>query len=236
MSTHVVALGGGGFSMAEDGAPTGLDRFLLDLTGASSPKVCFAPTASRDEASFIEQFHHAYRQLGVATSVLTLWENAAESVEHLHDADLVVVGGGSSVNLLALWEAHGVSEILRRRAAEGGIVLSGVSAGGNCWFTGCVTTSFGPMRPWSGGLGLLPGSFCPHYDTENLREPTYRAAVASGQLPGGYGCDEGAAVHFVDGRFHQALIERSGARAQRLTPSPVEASGIISEILDAQRV
>ena len=173
MSTHVVALGGGGFSMAEDGAPTGLDRFLLDLTGASSPKVCFAPTASRDEASFIEQFHHAYRQLGVATSVLTLWENAAESVEHLHDADLVVVGGGSSVNLLALWEAHGVSEILRRRAAEGGIVLSGVSAGGNCWFTGCVTTSFGPMRPWSGGLGLLPGSFCPHYDTENLREPTY---------------------------------------------------------------
>ncbi|RRD49557.1 peptidase E [Arachnia propionica] len=236
MSTHVVAMGGGGFSMSDDGRATALDRFLIDLTGKDRPTVCFAPTASRDEESFIELFRSAYGALGVRTTVLMLWEDAARSVEQLHEADLVVVGGGSSVNLMALWDAHGVSELLRARAGAGEVVLSGISAGGNCWFQGCVTTSFGPMRPWVGGLGLVAGSFCPHYDTEEMREPTFRAAVAEGILPSGYGCDEGAAVHFIDGRFHQALAERPGARTQRLSADQDHPDTVVADLLPATRL
>src|SRR3954463_7953145 len=42
---QIVAFGGGGFSM-EAGNPL-LDDYVLSLTGAERPRVCFLPTASR---------------------------------------------------------------------------------------------------------------------------------------------------------------------------------------------
>jgi peptidase E len=41
---------------------------------------------------------------------------------------LVYVGGGSLVNLLALWRSHGLHEALAEAWANG-VVLAGVSAG-----------------------------------------------------------------------------------------------------------
>ena len=43
---HIVALGGGGFSMEPDNPL--LDDFILDLTGKPRPRVCFVPTATGD--------------------------------------------------------------------------------------------------------------------------------------------------------------------------------------------
>jgi hypothetical protein len=43
----VLALGGGGFSMSDDGT-SAIDDYLLELTGRSRPRVCFVPTASGD--------------------------------------------------------------------------------------------------------------------------------------------------------------------------------------------
>ena len=172
MTAHIVAMGGGGFSMSPFGAPTNLDRYLVELTGKSSPLVCFAPTASADDPQYINKFLLAYGTLGVRTMVLTLWEGgSAGSVARLADADLLLVGGGHTVNLMALWQAHGVDAAIRARYAEGEVVLAGVSAGGSCWYTGCITDSFGDFRPWRGGLGLVPGSFCPHFDGEAERAP-----------------------------------------------------------------
>ena len=94
MTTHIVTLGGGGFSMSRDGSPTNLDRYLVELTGRRAPMVCFAPTASADDASYIRRFLTAYGSLGVRTMVLTLWTDAAASVARLPEADLVLVGAG----------------------------------------------------------------------------------------------------------------------------------------------
>ncbi len=89
---------------------------------------------------------------------------------------MIFVGGGSVANMLAVWRAHGLDEILRR-AWDAGIVLAGVSAGAMCWFEGGTTDSFGlPLRPYAGGLGF-PGSFCPHY-SRNRRPPVFRQLVA----------------------------------------------------------
>jgi dipeptidase E len=75
------------------------------------------------------------------------------------------VGGGNTANLLAVWRAHGLDRILRR-AWEEGVVLCGLSAGMNCWFSQSVTDSLGFARlaPLPDGTGLLPGRCCPHYD------------------------------------------------------------------------
>ena len=47
MHGTVLALGGGGFSMSDDGT-SALDDLLLELTGKGRPRVCFIPTASGD--------------------------------------------------------------------------------------------------------------------------------------------------------------------------------------------
>ena len=120
-------------------------------------------------------------------SVLTLFHREVSDIaELLLSQDVIYVGGGNTANMLAIWRLHGVDVVLRE-AWSRGIVLAGVSAGANCWFEACSTDSFGPdLAPLNDGLGFLAGSFCPHYDGEVLRKPTYERWVAEGVLPAGY--------------------------------------------------
>lgn len=230
MTAHILAAGGGGFSVSPMGQPTALDRYALELSGARSPRVCFAPTASADDPTYVKRFLVAYGTLGIRPQVLTLWEDAQHSIERLAEADVVVVGGGSTVNLMALWTAHGVHRAMAKLAHEDGKVLLGVSAGACAWHEACITDSFGGADPWRGGVGLVTGSFCPHYDSESDRAPAYVKAVSSGAIPGGYAADDGAAVHYVDGEPTEFLAESPGARVYRVAQS-IEpgTSGILVE-------
>lgn len=229
---HVVAMGGGGFSMSDDGLASTLDRYVLDLVDATTPKVCFVGTASGDSRDYIGRFHQAFADVDCETTHLELFRRddtdglagADGDFAALVGQDVVYVGGGSTANLLALWRLHGLDRLLLsdRRPR----VLCGVSAGALCWFAGGVTDSFGPeLEPLHDGLGLLAGSICPHYDGEVLRRPIYRKAVADGVLPDGLACDDHAAVHFTDGRFAEAVAERAGAAVyavRRTTVGSVE--------------
>ncbi len=121
------------------------------------------------------------------------------------------VGGGSLRNLLAIWRAHGIDEILVD-AYRRGVVLAGVSAGAMCWFAGGVTTSSGVPAP-AGGLGLLAGSLSVHLDAEPRRRPVYVDAVREGALPPGWAVDDGAALLFCDERLVRVVAARPGAGA-----------------------
>ena len=91
-------------------------------------------------------------------------------------------------------------------------------AGANCWFEDSVTDSFGPtLRALGGGLGLLEGSFCPHYDGEPERRPTYTRLVADGVLPPGYAANDDAALHFEGAKLREVVSKREGARGYRVT-------------------
>jgi len=126
--------------------------------------------------------------------------------------DVVYVGGGNTVNMLAVWRAHGLDTILRA-AWEAGVILCGTSAGALCWFEGGTTDSMGTgLAPLHDGLGFLPGSFCPHYDSELERRPTYRKFVADG-LPGGYAADDGVGLHFQGTQLVEAVSSRPAAQA-----------------------
>ena len=79
-----------------------------------------------------------------------------------------------------------------------------------------MTDSFdAALGPLHDGLGLLPGSFCPHYDGEELRRPVYRALVDDG-FPAGYAADDFAAVHFVGTELVEVVASHPGARAYRV--------------------
>ncbi len=210
-----IALLGGGFSTDADGV---LDDWVLGHARASRPKVCFVPTASGDAPAYIEKFFDAFRARDCEPSVLPLFRRESSDTalrDVLLAQDVVYVGGGNTANLLAVWRVHGVDRLLRE-AYAGGTLLCGISAGANCWAEGSHTDSYGPLTHLPDGLGLLPGSVCPHYDSEPGRRSSYRAAVARRALPAGWAVEDGAAALFTDGRLTEAVTRSPGARLYRV--------------------
>jgi dipeptidase E len=210
---QIVAMGGGGFSM-EPRNPR-LDRYILGLAGRPRPRVCFVPTAGGDSRDYIRRFYLAFEKHPCRPSDLTLFRrDKRDPAEHLLRQDIIYVGGGNTANLLAIWRLHGVDRAMRE-AWRRGIILCGVSAGMICWFECSVTDSFGPLRGLRDGLGLLPGSACPHYDGEKRRRPTYHKLIARG-LPPGVAADDGAALHFLGREVYRCVCSRREARAYRV--------------------
>ena len=206
---HIVALGGGGFS---DDDPS-LEDFILGLAASPRPKVCFVPTASGDSSDYIVRFYAALTSRDCAPSHLELFgaPERAGVRERLLSQDVVYVGGGNTANMLAVWRLHGLDTVFRE-AWEAGVVLCGTSAGANCWFEACTTDSFGPIAPLRDGLGLLPGSFCPHYDAEPERRPSYRRFIADG-FPGGFAAENGVGLHFAGTELRATVSAADEGRA-----------------------
>ncbi len=226
----IVAMGGGGFSMEPDNPL--LDDHVLGLArerrGRDRPNVCFLATASGDSESYVATFYAAFSRRSEATH-LALFDRKVDDVEaFLLDQDAVYVGGGNTANMLAIWRVHGVDRALRR-AWDAGVVLSGLSAGGNCWFESATTDSFGPLAGLKDGLGLLPGSFCPHYDSEPERRPTYQRLIAEGSLPVGYAADDGAALVIRGTKLAEVVTSRPTAHAYRVTRGAA-GSGVEREL------
>lgn len=180
----IIAMGGGGFSMEPENPL--LDEYVLSLTGKKRPSVCFVPTASGDAEGYVERFHAAFAERA-DTAVLRLFRRSeADLAAFVAGQDVVYVGGGNTANMLAVWRIHGLDATLRS-AWRRGTILCGLSAGALCWFAGGVTDSFGErLAPLHDGLGLLPGSFCPHYDGKPLRRPAFERLVQQRELAEGW--------------------------------------------------
>ncbi|MEU3103455.1 peptidase E [Streptomyces griseoflavus] len=210
-----IALLGGGFSTDDDGL---LDDWMLSHARGSRPRVCFVPTAAGDAPGYAEKFLDAFGARDCEPSVLSLFRRESADAalrDHLLAQDVVYVGGGNTANLLAVWRVHGVDRLLREAYGRG-TLLCGISAGANCWAEGSHTDSFGPLTHLPDGLGLLPGSVCPHYDSEPGRRDSYRAAVAAGALPAGWAVEDGVGALFTDGRLDEAVTRVPGARLFRV--------------------
>ncbi|MFC4334766.1 Type 1 glutamine amidotransferase-like domain-containing protein [Salininema proteolyticum] len=204
---------GGGFGIDED---TLLDDFALARTGKDRPKVCFLATASGDAALYYERFDAAMAKHDCEPSHLKLFaRDSTDPREHLLSQDVIYVGGGNTANLLAVWRVHGIDAIMRE-AYEAGIVLCGISAGSNCWFEASSTDSFGDFRSLPDGLGLLEGSFCPHYNTEPERQKLYSEAIRAGEIPPGLALDDGALAVFTDGKLTEVRTRRTDSEGPTL--------------------
>jgi dipeptidase E len=145
--------------------------------------------------------------------------------------DIIYVGGGNTVNLLAIWRAHGVDQAMRA-AWENGVILTGGSAGSLCWYECGTTDSFDlfELHPLKDGLGFLPGSHCPHYDGEPQRRPLYQSLIASGFAPG-IAIDDDAAVRYEGTEIAEVVSARPGATAYRVEKA---GDGVNETPLDAR--
>jgi dipeptidase E len=211
---QIVAFGGGGFSM-ESGNPL-LDDYVLSLTRAERPRVCFLPSASGDADHYIVRFYRAFSAHRCEPTHISLFrreQGPADLRRHLLSQDLIYVGGGSVISLLGVWRAHGIDEILRE-AWEAGVVLCGLSAGSLCWFAEAVTAFHGASRRLE-GMGLLPFSNCVHYERGSERRQGYHRLLREG-MRGGYAAEDGAALHFTGTELSRVVASRPQARGYRL--------------------
>ncbi|MEO8422284.1 MAG: peptidase E [Actinomycetota bacterium] len=206
---HIVAMGGG-----QDVDDPVFD-YVASLLDAPRPKVCLLPTAQSAVPLSVMRLLSIFPADRFEPTYLDLFARDDRDLrEVILSQDLVFVGGGNTANLLAVWRVHGMDAILRE-AWESGVVLAGGSAGANCWFEASTTDSFGPLAPLLDGVGLLPGSFCPHYANEPSRRPLYHRLVADG-FPAGIACDDLAAVHFEDSEIAGVVSSHPDARAYRV--------------------
>jgi len=227
---QIVTIGGGFAPDGRGGYRRGpLMDFLFGLA-PPAPRVCLLNTATGDDPRYYTVMYAGLGGSGAQVSHLALFPMPSrDPARAIEDADVVVVGGGSVANLAAVWRVHGLDAIFGA-AWERGTILAGMSAGAICWHAGGTTDSFGPeLRCFADGLGLLPHSHCPHYDTEPTRRPAYQRLVGDGSLPAGWAADDGVALHFVDTELTDVVADRAGARAFRV--EAVDGRAVETEIV-----
>jgi dipeptidase E len=204
-----------------DGGIGALERYILGLCAIERPRVCFLPTASGDSDGLVTRFYEAFADVDCEPSHVALFRPHPERVaERLLAADAIYVGGGSTANLIAIWQAHSLGAVLRR-AWDRGTVLSGVSAGAICWFEWGVTDALGAGYAPVKGLGLAAGGFCPHADGDPARVPALRELIGRGLMPPTLAVDDGAAVHLMDGELERVVVTGPGLGARRVGPGGV---------------
>jgi dipeptidase E len=207
----IFAIGGGGFS-------TLMNQYTLDLTRKIRPKVCFLPTASGDAEQYIENFYASYGAFCTQCTHVSLTRfNQPDPVAHLLEQDVIYVGGGNAFQMFLVWRAHGVDKALREAWGKG-VVLTGLSAGSICWFSGATTDSWGlPLRVFNEGLGLLPSSHSPHYDSEPGRRDIYERSIANGDLPPGIAIEDHCGVLFRGTQLIESVCSVPGKTAYHVT-------------------
>ncbi len=183
-------------------------KYIAALTGKPNPKICYVPTASADNPYGIVEWYSTCVDLPVRPFVLRTFLNADSSQETFEQTilgmDAIIVGGGSTLNMLGIWKVQGIDTVLRKAYGRG-IVLAGGSAGSLCWFTGGYSDSRPKKLTIIDGLAFLNYSHCPHYHSEPARKPLYWQAILDGKLKEGYACDDNAALVFINGVMKKSI-------------------------------
>jgi dipeptidase E len=202
-SPQIVGLGG---------APA--DSMLDHVLGlARARKVLYVGTADMESP---ERAFDLTNRLDASVLRFNPWP-PADLREVALSHDVILVGGGNTANMLAIWRVHGFDEVLRE-AWQSGVVLAGWSAGMICWFEAGVTDSFGPqLAGMRDGLGFLPGSACPHYDGEELRRPVYERLLREG-FPPGIALDDCAGAHYLGTELHEVVASSTPSRGYLVGP------------------
>ncbi|AGC77247.1 peptidase E [Nonlabens dokdonensis] len=182
--------------------------YTAKLTGKENPKICFLPTASGDSPYYINYWYEICSGLKIEPKVMEVWINSSSQNESFEEKllkmDAIIVGGGNTLNMLAIWKAQKI-DIALRKAYDKGIVIAGGSAGSLCWFNAGTTDSRPKKLSIVKGLGFLEFSHCPHYSSEKTRKPLYHKNILEKKLTNGYACDDNSGILFINGKAIKSL-------------------------------
>ncbi len=202
LNKHIVAIGGGGFGRKNSHSM--IEKYILKLADNDSPKVCFLPTATGDNDSYIVRYYSVFTPLNCIPTHIEFFKRTIDISQHIMEQDIVFVGGGNTKSMLAVWSDWGMNKILNQ-AYNKGVIMSGVSAGAICWFTSGVTDSWDKQLHLLPCLDFISGTCCPHYDEEPERIPYVRELLMNDIISNCISIEGGAAMHFVDGKPYKNI-------------------------------
>ena len=181
-AARILALGGGGFTGSVEDSP--LDEYVLTLTRRARGRACACcppPAATPRPRSTASTAPSSRSAASSRTSRCSAWAATRMDLrEHLLSRDVIYVGGGSMLNLLALWRVHGVDSLLAE-AWQKGVALVGVSAG-----LDVLVRGRDHPHARSAGPGDRPGPAAVHdVGARRVRPPAPRASTAT-RIGGGH--------------------------------------------------
>ena len=191
------------------------------MAGKERPRLLFIPTASSDSERLVEAAEKHFASLGCEVDVLYLVRETPsyKAIKNkVETADIIYVGGGNTLMMMRKWRRLGVDKLVRK-AYAGGTVLSGLSAGAICLFTSGHSDSLSFYNPedWGyirvHGMGLIPATVCPHYDSETKgkpREHHFKKMMGKGGM--GIALEDNCALEVVDGQY-RLITSQAGKHA-----------------------
>tara|TARA_Y100000746_G_scaffold88263_1_gene75040 strand:- start:2914 stop:3615 length:702 start_codon:yes stop_codon:yes gene_type:complete len=195
MKRQIIAIGGGGFG--REISDLKIEKYILDQSSKSNPSICFIPTATGDDAVYIENFYKAFDSLDCNTSHIDFFKRTINLGHHIEKQDIIFVGGGNTKSMLAVWREWNLDNILLK-AYQNGTIMSGVSAGAICWFKNGITDSWKDHQAVLPCLGFVDGNCCPHYDEEPERIPFVKEILENNTIDECYAVEGFSALHLVD--------------------------------------
>ena len=192
---QIIAIGGGGFG--REIGELKIEKYIVNQSQKSKPKICFVPTATGDDQGYIDNFYKAFNSLGCETSHIDFFKRTIDLRSHILNQDIVSVGGGNTKSMLAVWREWKLDSILKE-AYEKNILMSGVSAGAICWFENGITDSWKDHQAVIPCLSFVKGTCCPHYDEEPERIPYVKEILECNKITECIAIEGYCALHLID--------------------------------------
>jgi len=205
----IIAIGGGGFTHQTDPE---LEDFIIDQSPIKHPNIGFIGAASRDNPNRIDRFYQRFLNYAGSTSHLCQQSSMQTARDWISQQDIIYVGGGDTIHLLSYFRKNKLDSHLAN-AANNGTILAGVSAGAVCWYDVALSDSAGNGLTPLPGLGIVPGSCCPHYSSEPERQKTFQQKISTRAMPDGVAIDDGVAVLIRPGQPPVAYSARNNMGA-----------------------
>ncbi|SDX39851.1 dipeptidase E [Marininema mesophilum] len=209
MQRKLILIGGG---WLESGSTKAIDSYAVKLTNKKSPLALFIPTASGDEEEYITSFHNLYgAKLGCHTEVLRSSDIADREYslrKTILDADLLYLGGGNYIKMLAFWQKHRVDSLIQEAWKKGKVIV-GISAGAICWFEKGLRSNYEHEGEYilSEGWGIIPTTICPHFNQTDRRQAFLSLSKMGTE---GLALEDDCGLAIIDDQFQ--LLTRSDTK------------------------
>lgn len=195
-----------------------IDNYIFNQNPDRKLRVLFVPTAGGDGMDVVaerrEYFESNFNCTYDALLLIDKLERAGAAAK-IAAADVVFVNGGNTLFMVKLWRKLGIDSLMRE-AFERGALISGVSAGANCWHEFANSNAKKAKNPAAplmrvSCLGWLPFLFCPHYLGEEYRRGGLKEML---RIYGGtaLGVDDDTAMEYSDNEW-RVLFNGNEGRA-----------------------
>ena len=224
--SQIIAIGGGGFGRNPNHRI--LEQYIINQTGIENPNICFIPTASAEDKSYIVNFYKAFSKLNCTPTHLNFFERTPNLRSVLNKQDIIYVGGGNTKSMLAVWKEWKL-DILLKKLYKKGKIFCGVSAGSICWFDKGISDSWASNLSILDCLGFIKEVNCPHYNSERNRKSSVYEFINENKFQSCYASEDGSALHYQGNKLIGSISFYKGAKSYFISKKSGE---IVEEVVE----